>query len=406
MEIEKLVEETVNQVNAKLEKFKGEMPNKAELNALQSEVEKIKGFTEVSKTQTEAIKGLENSFVALNEKLKSYEPTTDDVNLFEGIKKAAETLKQKGEGKALVAEFKNKAVGNMTTGNLTGRVIQPTVLPGVNLVPRNVFVIRALSQVGQTVSNLIEWVEQKNIDGAAAMTGEGLKKSQVDFDMVTASTQVKKITAFVKITTEMLEDVPQMESIINGQLQYELAKIEEEQLIAGTGLTVFLKGIKEYAQALKLAALENTFALNASNRWDQIGAMITQIEENLGGAANAIFMRKSDLFLLTNGSRTTTGEYNYPVTVTPDGTFISGVRVITTNSIPAGFVLVADMTKFNIHDRTGMKIEMGYEGDDFVKNFVTIRAEYRLASHIKSNDVEGFVYSSFADAKAFLERNT
>jgi len=122
--------------------------------------------------------------------------------------------------------------------------------------------------------------------------------------------------------------------------------------------------------------------------------------------ANAVFMRKSDIFLMTNGSRTTTGEYNYPVTVTPDGTFVYGVRVIATNTIPAGYALVADMTKFNIVDRTGLIIEFGYEGEDFIKNFVTIRAEKRLATYVSGNDVEGFVYDSFANMKSFLERNT
>jgi len=396
----------IAEINKGIEKVKADMLSKTEFKALQEDFDKLKGLKDLSDKQAETIKGLEASFVGLSEKLKSYENEKDDDKFAEKLKAAADTLKIKRDGKVSVGEYRSKTVGNMSMANTTGRVVPTMVLPGVNMVPRNVFVIRALSNVGTTVSNLVEWVEQSGIEGGAEMTGEGLKKSQFDFNLVAASAGVKKITSFVKVTTEMLDDVPLMESMINGELQYQLSKKEEEQLLTGTGLTVYLNGITKYAQSLDLAALQNTFDLNKSNRWDAIGAAITQIEENLGGVANVIFMRKSDLFLMVNGSRTTTGEYNYPVTVTPDGTFIMGVRVVTSNTIPAGYFLVADMTKFNINDRTGLSIELGYEGDDFVKNFVTIRGEYRLVSYVKANDVEGFVYDSFANAKTFLERNT
>jgi len=356
---------------------------------------------------SEKFKMLENAIENVSKQISNSESQDIDKDgiTLDKIKAVAEKLKEDKQGRHEIGVL--KAVGSMTQAdNLTGRVVVPMRVPGVNMVPRNNFVMRAAASVGRTMSNLVTWVEQQGIEGSAAMTGEGLAKSQVDFNLVEANAQVKKITAYTKVSTEMLEDVDQIQSTIQNQLLHEIDKVEETQLLTGVGTTIYLNGITKYAQTLDLVAVEDSFGLNKSNRWDAISAAITQIEENLGGQANAIFMRASDVFIMTNGAKTTTGEYVYPVTVTPDGTFIYGVRVIKTNSIPAGYFLVADMTKFYINDRTPVMVEMGYENDDFTKNFVTIRAEKRLESHIMANDVEGFVYDTFANAKTFLESAT
>jgi hypothetical protein len=41
--------------------------------------------------------------------------------------------------------------------------------------------------------------------------------------------------------------------------------------------------------------------------------------------------------------------------------------------------------------REGMNIQVGYEGDDFKRNMVTILCEARLVSFIKANDTGAFV---------------
>jgi len=106
-------------------------------------------------------------------------------------------------------------------------------------------------------------------------------------------------------------------------------------------------------------------------------------------------------------SRTTTGEYNQPnplVTIMPDGSVMfQGIKVIKSLTVAAGYFLVGDISKYHIRTDGPVKIEMGYDADDFTKNFVTIRAEQRIAGFIKANDVESFVYNTFAAAKTFLE---
>lgn len=80
MEIKEVLEQTVSEVNNRIEKLKGEMPSKADMTALNSEIEKLKGLAEANKTQEEnynkiieTVKGLETSIVKLNAKLEQTE---------------------------------------------------------------------------------------------------------------------------------------------------------------------------------------------------------------------------------------------------------------------------------------------------------------------------------------------
>jgi len=92
--------------------------------------------------------------------------------------------------------------------------------------------------------------------------------------------------------------------------------------------------------------------------------------------------------------------------VGPGGTTFMGIPIYRTKSVAAGYFLVGDFSKYHVRNAGPVTVEMGYDSDDFTKNFVTIRAEQRIACYIKANDVESFVHTTFAAAKTFLEANT
>ena len=54
-------------------------------------------------------------------------------------------------------------------------------------------------------------------------------------------------------------------------------------------------------------------------------------------------------------------------------------------------------------EKDGVKYDLGYENDDFTKNFVTLRAEWRGAVVVKTNDRTAFVKGTFSTAIASLE---
>jgi hypothetical protein len=84
-------------------------------------------------------------------------------------------------------------------------------------------------------------------------------------------------------------------------------------------------------------------------------------------------------------------------------TFIAGLPVIETFLVEAGEFVVGDFTKFNIAQKKGLTIEVGYNGDDFVENFKTIRCEWRGVVYVKHNDRTAFVTGDFATAITALQ---
>lgn len=368
---------------------------------------KEKGVTGESFTKlTDAFDKLAEDVSKLS--LQRVENSKSNVEKFkESLKEAVKKLKENGAGFVKV----EKTVGTMSnSASVDGTMPQAERESGFTNVPRQMFVIREASNVFPTSSTTVEWVEQQNIEGGAGMTAEGAAKTQLDWEYKVNSANVRKITSYVKITEEMLNDIDGMRGEIDGNLMYQLMLKEEAQLLTGDGNAPNLNGVITGAESLDLAALANTIA--NPNYMDALGAAITQIRVNGKGefVANRIFLNPSDIFVMIHAAKATTAEYVNPITVVPnvDGrglpsqVYIWGVPVVASDSITAGNFLVADMTKYHIRDYEGVRIEVGYENDDFTKNLVTIRGEKRLATYKKTNHDEAFIYESFADAITFL----
>jgi HK97 family phage major capsid protein len=290
----------------------------------------------------------------------------------------------------------------------TGTFPQPLYLQGLNGLAGRKLVFAATANRNMTSSPYIIYVEKQNRDGSAGMTAEGSDKTQADFDIVASTETVKKITTWIKVSEEMLSDIPYMASEINNELSYQIGLLEDTQLYSGDGNGNNLKGLIKtgYAQPLDNATLEDTVAKNMATYWDCLSAAISQIEINMQNKAeaNAIFLHPADVFALYSAQRNVSGDYLVPAFVSPTMLAVRGVPIFSSTAVTAGNFLVADMRLFNVYEREGLTYRIGYEGDDLIKNLVTIVAEKRLASFIKANDVEAFVYESFADAILFIEK--
>jgi len=80
-----------------------------------------------------------------------------------------------------------------------------------------------------------------------------------------------------------------------------------------------------------------------------------------------------------------------------------GVPVVKSTMVTAGEFLMGDFTKANLDYKKGFTVEIGYNADNFVKNFKTIRGEVRAVCYVEHNDRTAFVSGVFATAKAALE---
>jgi HK97 family phage major capsid protein len=278
---------------------------------------------------------------------------------------------------------------HVTNGPLTAGAWEP----GVIQIARNEPKIIPVTNYATTTSDTIYWVEKANPDGNADWTLEGGVKPLVDFDFVKKSSSAKKVTGKIKLSTEMLEDVPFMSAEINNELLVVVNLKSDDGVLTGDGIAENIKGIMEYSGAYVLA----TVKVATPNNYDCIVAGATQVK-SLNFIPTHVFLNPIDSANL-NLSKGTNGHYIFPPFVTPNGQVINGLTVIETNQMTVGTFLVGDMTKSKVRDYKGFTVTMGWVNDDFEKNLVTVLGERRLHHFIADLDTGAFVDDTFTNVK-------
>ena len=379
------MEEIIKQLGEKIDQMKTETVSKTELIEIMSKVQDLE-------TKGNDVANLKANIEEVALKVLELETKGVANNAPENLKtllsEKADELKAMKEKSGESVQITLKAAGTMALStNVTGQVPQAERESGITrIVRRNPFILE-LVNVGTIMSNVWEWVEQKNLDGGAAMTAEGAAKSQADFDLVVASANVKKVTAYIKVTKEMLDDVELMRSEIDQELT-ELINLKiDDQLLNGTGLTVNLTGITTNATAWAAGAFALT--IPTPNVFDVIRTAINQVRVNLF-EPNYIVMHPTDVAKM-DLAKASDGHYVLPPFISNDGTTVSGIRVVSNTGVTVDNFLVGDFTKYGVRFKEGLTINVGYENDDFTKNLVTILAEARLVGRVKSNHYGAFV---------------
>ena len=389
-----------------------------ELNA-----ENVKSFNELKDAEGENSKAIakmseavlairDEQLKSLNDALKEQGVVLTKLQKGEGANVSQESLKSILEGKSSdLAALKGsssgmnnvkielKAAGDMSfTDNVTGQVPQAYRIPGFNDLPQRETRMLDLPVKATVDSNLIEWVYEANEDGSAGYTAEGQLKNQIDFDLLVGSEKVQKITAFITITDELLDDPSQMESKIRTKLTEKLLQAVEEGYYSGNG-TTNLNGIRNIATAFD----PGTFATGAANEVENANIVdVIVVAKNQIQLANqamptAIVMNPTDVAAMkTVKVSTTDRRYVERVLVSGNTLSIDGTPVVVSNLVAPGEYVVGDFGLSTLYTKQALTIEIGYNADNFVKNFKTIRAEWRGAAVVETNDRGAFVAGDFA----------
>lgn len=376
--------------------FKEIVTNSKVLKDLEEKNEKLE---ETLKEQGIALSKLKEEGTPINGKTLSEQ-------IGKGLKDNLEALKslKEGDNKNNV-RIQLKAAGDMLISGADTNIVGGAQIPqadreaGITRVVRRSPFILGLVNRGTISSNLWEWVQQVNPDGDAAMTEEGAKKAQIDFDLALASAPVRKVTAFIKASKEMLDDVELIRSEIDQELIEKINLKIDGQLLSGDGTGQNLTGILQNATAFAAGSFVDS--VNEANNADVLRISINQIRV-AQFVPNYILMHPSDVtsMELDKGSD---GHYIMPPFRSIDGTVVKGLPVVENTGVTEGDFLVGDFTKSGVRFREGLTIDVGYENDDFTKNFVTILAEARLVHRVKSNHYAAFVTGNFAAARALIE---
>jgi HK97 family phage major capsid protein len=400
----KTPEEMAQDINTGIEALKTKVDNavsKEDFAVIKTELEAMK--------QENADLQLKETLDELTEKvnqLKENAVQTEKVNLSFKEQIKAQIKEKQDEFKALKTDktarfgFTIKAVGDMLIStNTTGRVARTEVDPmRARIVRRKPFILD-LVNVGSTTANTMYWIEQTAPEGTPAMTAEGATKAQVDWNYVENSAPVRKMTAFVKASKEMLDDVDGFAQDIADELTERVLLLADAQILTGDGTGQNLEGIAENATPFAAGGLANTVA--AANDTDVLRAALAQVDRQFFDP-NVIVIHpdKAAVMDLQKGSD---NHYLLPPFVTADGLNIRGVRVVTNTGVGADDFYAGDLSKYKFKLREGISIDIGYDGNDWTKNMVTPLAEMRGVGYIPANHYGAIVKGTFTVAKALLD---
>ena len=401
----KTAEEMAGLYNEYNEKAQSDLNEAISAKASKEDIQAIeKSLKDNQAEQMKALNSTLKEYGVAIKKLSTEEKVAKagEVSIFKSLENNRDSLIAIKEGNSKSVSFKAAADMLISTNVSGGNVPVEQRIPGMNAIAsRQVRLLDIVSR-GTAESNVISWVSQANKDGAAGGTAEGAVKNQIDFDLVVASETVVKRTAFIKVSDEMVDDISFMASEINNELMRELLKDVENQVYQGNGVAPNMNGIRTVATAFAAGSFAGT--VDNANIVDVLRVAMNQVKLADQAMPNYILMNPSDitsLKLIKVGS--TDDRYIDQLQLVAGMLSLDGVPIIESTLVSQDDYLVGAFDLATVYDKGSVSIEVGLDGDDFTKNLRTVRAEWRGATVVKTNDRTAFIAGDFTTDKGALE---
>lgn len=305
---------------------------------------------------------------------------------------AADGLKGFAEEHARPGRFRLELKTTITTGATSGGPLFAPVRDTAALLPRRRLTIRDLLPIVQVSSNSVEWPSMTARPDAAATVVEGAAKPQSTMAMELRTTPTQVIAHWVAASRQVLDDAPQLRDLIDTELRYGLALVEETQLLSGDGVSPNLHGLIPQSTAF---ADPLDGQITTPNQIDRIGSAILQ-SALADFPATGIILHPSDwqlMRMLKDGE----ARYILGAPGTDIDPVLFGLPVVATKAIAAGSFLLGNFQEAaTLYDRWSPRVEISTEhADFFTRNLVAILAEQRIALAVRKP--AALVHGSFSD---------
>lgn len=343
----KAFESKVSEINEKMEKNNSTIAEAlSQVNEAKASFGKLaaKAETKVAASYADHINIIKNEIGAAIEKG------------WNDIKSAA-----RGNGKGFNFDLDLKAVGTMTlSNNLTGSayvsyVDNPFMRSFVNPHLRSVFNIIPVS----TGSVSFPRGNSPVGEGSFGKQTEGNAKPQVDYDVTVVNTALSFIAGYAKVSRQMIDDLPFLQSYLQQSLIEDFQKAED---------TYYLNAIASSATA---------GSSSGANTAEKFIDYVAQLGA-LGWTPNIALTTHAGWAGLL---KTKPADYSVPGGVVIDSVGnvrIVGVPVIPHSLVTASKIYVMDSSKFAIAQQSGLAVRSTeFDQDDFIKNLITFRCEAR-----------------------------
>ena len=245
--------------------------------------------------------------------------------------------------------------------------------------------LRDVLSVQQTNLSSIPYIREvspASYEYSASAVSENTAKPEVVLDWSLDDAPVRKIAAWVPVTTEIIDDASTLQGYIDGRLAYMLAVREEWEILNGSGTAPHLKGILQYSDL-------QTQAYTSTDRMITLGLAIGKVE-SVDGEADGIAMNPTDYWSMITTRQANAfdggGSGPVPYAAAPGNPW--GLPVIRSRGITAGSAIVGSWRMgATLFDRMQTTIKVGNQHSDyFTNNKVAVLAEERVALAVHRPD--------------------
>jgi HK97 family phage major capsid protein len=250
----------------------------------------------------------------------------------------------------------------LRTGKLVDKAARPIQV--TDLIPS-----------GQTGQAAVVYMEETTLTENAAEIAEAGTYGENAYALTERSETVRKIAAWLPVTDEQLEDVPQVRGYINNRLPMALRRRLDGQIINGSGTPPYLTGI------LNKASIQ-TFSRASVSGYKPVDALYRAMRLiRVTGRANpsGIIINPED-FETIRLMKTNDGAYvwGHPAEAGPER--IWGLPIAQSDIITAGHSIVGDFSFSELAERRGIVVKMtDSHSTYFIEGKQAIRADMRVA---------------------------
>lgn len=234
----------------------------------------------------------------------------------------------------------------------------------------------------------VEWVDRNGVQGATAIVARGAVKPLLSFDWTDRTAKYVTLAGIVKMSNQLKNDVPTIIRTATEIVNYDLARKKEYEILFGVDPDCL--GITGKAAAYTATAMD--LKVKLPNRADALRAAMLQIA-TLGYTPNVAVLNSGDVALL-DIQKDENGNYiSFQI-----NNVLRQLRIVESIDIPAGSLLVADTTKWNVYTHGGIAVDLFDQNeDDAKKNKFMLRVEQDIYCYVSALHTSSAVYDTFTN---------
>lgn len=275
-------------------------------------------------------------------------------------------------------EMKNTIIGEGgSPQDPTNDIVPLQTMPGIVGGAFRQLRVRDILNTGVATGNTVHYTRELTFTNNAAETAEAAQKPETVLTFEGVDTPVRTIAHFLKVSKQVLDDAPALQSYIDRRLRYGVEIRMEQQIINGNGTSPNLSGMLDSGNFTSLTAASGDTDFDFANK-----AKYKVIESDY--MADYYLINPADWGVMER-IKTTDGEYigsTSAIGYLQNGLVptLWGLPVIASNSVPQGTLIAGARDASMFWQRQGTTVEIFDQNEDDVeKNLLTVRAEARGA---------------------------